>query len=78
MRSKHAVVLSTQRNRFMAQTDALCGTSVIAPNLLQGSVRLELVVDDFSTRSCPVTEVPSVDLRRLGKFTVLSHVYVRS
>jgi hypothetical protein len=74
-------VLSTQRNRFLAQTDALSGTSVIAPNLLQRSVCLELVVqqvDDNSTRPCPVNEVPSVDLRRLGKFTVLSHVYVRS
>jgi hypothetical protein len=51
---------------------------MIAPNLLQRSVCLELVVGDNSTRPCPVNEVPSVDLRRLGKFTVLSHVYVRS
>jgi hypothetical protein len=63
---QHAVVLFAQRNRFLAQTDALSGTSMIAPNLLQGSVCLELVVVSKSTRSCPVSEVPSVDLRRLG------------
>jgi hypothetical protein len=38
----------------------------------------ELVVDSNSNSSSPVIALPSIGLRGLGKFTVLSHVYVRS